>query len=118
MQETLQPITADDDTIREALEHAHLPSLLNALVHITGDPSHIRGDVRPRPGVLADPLANVTPDQMAAVRETAFRVLCDLRDNPREPVAPSDDLVHEMTAYLTGDNLPEEYVDAEHTTGG
>jgi hypothetical protein len=33
-----QPITADDAAIAKALGDAHLPSLIAALVHITGRP--------------------------------------------------------------------------------
>ena len=39
---------ASDAEIEAALEHAHVPSLINALVHLTGDISLIRGDIRAR----------------------------------------------------------------------
>ena len=80
MKHSIEPIIGDDQTIRDAIASAHLPSLLNALVHITGDPSHIRGPVRPTPGTLKDPLAGITKEQTNSVRNTAFKILTHLRD--------------------------------------
>jgi len=37
-------ITASDEELRNALEAAHSPSLMNALVHMSGDIEHIRGN--------------------------------------------------------------------------
>ena len=39
MAEPVEPITEKDDAIKAALEEAHLPSLIAALVHVTGDVS-------------------------------------------------------------------------------
>ena len=41
------PFTDDDAAIAAALEDVSVPALLCSLVHITGDPSWIRGDLRP-----------------------------------------------------------------------
>jgi 4-hydroxyacetophenone monooxygenase len=38
----------DDDAIAKALEEVSIPALMCSLVHMTGDPSFIRGDIRPR----------------------------------------------------------------------
>ena len=43
-----EPFTDDDATIAAALEDVSVPALLCSLVHMTGDPSWIRGDIRPR----------------------------------------------------------------------
>ena len=48
------PFTDDDATIAAALEDVSVPALLCSLVHITGDPSWIRGDLRPAHAVLND----------------------------------------------------------------
>lgn len=41
------PITDDDAAIAAALEDISIPTLVLSMVHLTGDPSWIRGDVRP-----------------------------------------------------------------------
>ena len=41
------PFTDDDAAIAAALEDVSIPALLCSMVHITGDPSWIRGDLRP-----------------------------------------------------------------------
>ena len=43
--EAYPPISDGDQTLREALEAAHIPSLMNALVHLTGDLDIIRGEI-------------------------------------------------------------------------
>ena len=42
------PITDDDAAIAAALEDVSIPTLVLSLVHITGDPSWIRGELRPQ----------------------------------------------------------------------
>ena len=42
-----RPITDDDDTIAAALEDVSIPTLMLSLVHMTGDPSIIRGRAAP-----------------------------------------------------------------------
>ena len=42
-----QPPHDDDDAIASALEAAYVPLLMVSLVHLTGDPSILRGAIRP-----------------------------------------------------------------------
>ena len=42
-----QPFTATDDEIAEALLDVSIPTLMLSLVHMSGDPSLIRGDLKP-----------------------------------------------------------------------
>ena len=42
-----QPFTDTDDEIAAHLEDVSIPTLLVSLVHLTGDPSWIRGEIRP-----------------------------------------------------------------------
>ena len=55
-----QPITEDDATIAAALEDADIPTLMVALVHLTGDLSGLRGDIRPVGGFMAAPQGGLT----------------------------------------------------------
>ena len=49
------PITADDATIKSALASANIPALMCALVHLTGDPSLLRGSIKPSAEFMGDP---------------------------------------------------------------
>ena len=42
-----EPITDDDATIAAALEDVSIPTLMLSMVHMTGDPPCIRGDIKP-----------------------------------------------------------------------
>ena len=50
---TIEPITEDDGALRTALADAHLPSLLPALAHVTGDMSLLDADLTPDPAPFA-----------------------------------------------------------------
>ena len=105
-----KPIDADDDTIRAALEDAHIPSLMNALVHLTGDADIIRGDIQPESGFLVDPQGGIAEEDQARIRERAFEALRAFRDNGQVlPPAPDADLVHEMVNFASGQELSPEY---------
>ena len=105
-----EPIEADDDAVRAALEDAHVPSLMNALVHLTGDASVIRGAVRPQAGFLVDPQGGITPADQAAIREQAFEAIAAYRDRGQTlPPPPNAALVHEMVNFATGQELAAEY---------
>ena len=59
------PFTDDDAAIAAALEDVSIPALLCSLVHLTGDPSWIRGDLRPRASALNDYQGSMTEEDMA-----------------------------------------------------
>ena len=65
----VQPITATDDELRDALEVADLPALLPALAHVTGDHSLLRPDLRIDPLLMGEDQGGLTPEQQAAIRE-------------------------------------------------
>ena len=112
--ERFAAITADDPTIRSALQDAHVPSLMMALVHLTGDPSILRGDIRPSSDFftfLADPQAGITEAQQATIRALALDALRAYRDGGgRLPPPPCEDTVHEMMNFITGQTLSPDYV--------
>ena len=109
--ESVQPITADDDTIREALTHADLPSLMCALVHMTGDMSSLRGDIKPVMDFLGGAEAGLTEEQQSRVRAQAFDVLRAYRDNPTPTVVPDEDQAREMLRFLLGQDVADDYVE-------
>ncbi|MFQ5699537.1 MAG: flavin-containing monooxygenase [Myxococcota bacterium] len=113
MQDACETRSEDDQQIQAALEEAHIPSLMNALVHMTGDLDLLRGEIRPNAAAfMADPQGGISPDQQARVRALALEVLRDSHNGSRPlPPPPSRDQVQEMIAFMLGRELPEGYVD-------
>jgi len=108
----LDAITADDASLKAALQEAHTPSLINAMVHITGDKQLIRGDIKPLSGFFADPQAGVSEEHQEEMRALAFSVLKDLRDGKLgTPEVPTGDTIHEMINFLIGKPIAENYVE-------
>jgi 4-hydroxyacetophenone monooxygenase len=107
---------ADDDRVIEAaLLDAHIPSLMMALVHLTGDLSLLRSDIHTSGDfltLLADPQGGITPEQQALVRAQALAVLREYRDHARPlPPPPSKETIQEMIDFVIGQPTPPEYVE-------
>lgn len=95
------PFTDDDATIAAALEDVCVPALMCSMVHLTGDPSWIRGDIRPRSAVLNDYESGLTPDERAQIRSRALPVIAAWRDaGCPEPAVPSPELVEELMSFM------------------
>ncbi len=106
-----QPFDDDDATIAVALEDVSIPALLLSLVHITGDPSLIRGALRPLGNYLNEVQGFMSPDDQAAVRALALPIIAAFRDGGCVlPPAPSPALVREMMSFLLAADVPEDYV--------
>jgi len=97
---TGQPFTDDDAAIAAALEDVSIPALLCSLVHMTGDPSWIRGDVRPQVAIASEFQSRIPDDQLADVRRRALPAIAAYRDGGCEPHALSPELLHEMMEFL------------------
>jgi 4-hydroxyacetophenone monooxygenase len=111
----VEPITADDASIAAALQEAHIPSLMMSLVHLTGDTGLLRGAARPSGDILvflSDPQGGVPEADQVRVRARALEALKAYRDaGSRMPPPPSIETVREMTHFMVGQSLPEDYVD-------
>ena len=106
-----QPITEDDATIAAALEDADIPTLMVALVHLTGDLSGLRGDIRPVGGFMAAPQGGLTAAQQAGVKAQALEVLKAYRDGKGLlPKVPDEAAIRQMMNFLVGADLPGEYI--------
>jgi 4-hydroxyacetophenone monooxygenase len=83
-----------------------------ALVHVTGDPQVIRGDIRPLNGFMVDAQGGLTPAQQEQVRARAFRELRRFRDaGQRLPAAPSPAVIGEIVSFLIGQPVPDGYTE-------
>src|ERR1700687_5154081 len=96
-----QPFTTSDEEIAEALLDVSIPTLMLSLVHMSGDPALIRGDLRPAGLFLNEVQGYMSEEDKAAARKIALEVIADYRDRgcpepepigaaseriPREPV--------------------------------
>ncbi len=59
------PITEDDGFIAEALESASIPTLMMAMLHITGDLGLLQGTIRPQKAVMGDTQGHLTLEDQA-----------------------------------------------------
>jgi 4-hydroxyacetophenone monooxygenase len=91
------------------LENVHLPSLMMAIVHLTGDTSLLSDEYRPAPSLFGDQNSGgLAPHKQERVREMA-RVAIDsfLRGGQKVPPTPSDVIVRRMVRFLLG-NVSDE----------
>ncbi len=105
------PITDDDATIAAALEDVSIPTLMLSMVHMTGDPSIIRGELKPQGLFLNEVQGYMSEEDKAEVRRLALGVIRAYRDGGSVPAdPPSPELIREMMSFLVCEDVPEEYV--------
>ena len=95
-----EPFEDDDDSIAAALEDVSIPALLCSLVHMTGDPSWIRGNVRPRVAISLEFQGRIPDDELADVRRRAVAAIVAYRDGGCRPHTLDRELLHEMMEFL------------------
>ena len=110
--QAIQPITVDDEALREALEDAFLPALLPAMAQVTGDVSLL--DEGLRPGMMAPgvPQGGMTPEQVERAKTLLLDALRALRDGrvPPRPPHPVEDDLRRIMRWMTGGPVAEDYV--------
>ncbi len=105
------PITEDDAFIAEALESASIPTLMMALIHITGDPGLLDGPIRPGPAAMGGTQGGLPEEERAQVRAHALEVLKAFRDGGcRLPPPPSHETIIRMMSFMVGEEVPDEYL--------
>ncbi|MGR6998188.1 hypothetical protein ACU686_09035 [Yinghuangia aomiensis] len=83
------PFADDDAAIAAALEDVSIPALMLSLVHLTGDPSYIRGPIKPRMLVLNEVQGFMPEEEKAEVRRMALEAIKAYRDGGCElPAQP------------------------------
>lgn len=106
-----QPFTTSDEEIAEALRDVSIPTLLLSLVHMSGDPSLIRGALQPAGLFLNEVQGYMSEEDKAAARDLALRVITEYRDRGcPEPQPIGGDLLKEMMEWLVCEPVPAEYV--------
>jgi 4-hydroxyacetophenone monooxygenase len=106
------PFTESDEQIKTALEDVSVPALIAAIVQTTGDPTLLRGPIRPRRFVPNDFQGGLEDDESRELRSVAFDVLRDFRDVgcPPPPQLQRDTILETMS-WLVCEDVPAEYVE-------
>ena len=107
----VQPITETDAAIKAAIDEAHLPSLIAALVHVTGDAGFVTGDIKPVYDFFGDGQGGLTAEQIASTKARALDALKKYRDaGSKLPQQPTRATVRKMMNFVAGADIPERYV--------
>ncbi len=105
------PFEASDAEIVEALKDVSIPTLLLSLVHLTGDPAIIRGDLRPAGLFLNEVQGYLSEEDQERARALALDLLIAYRDaGCPEPAPLGAEVVHEMMEWLVCEPVPDQYV--------
>ncbi len=108
---SVEPIAVDDAAIARALADAHLPCLLAALVHLTGNPAPLREAGTLTLGAFGGEQGGMSPEAQARARDVALEALRAYRDAGCPAPAPlPDETVREIMGFLTGGQVPEHYL--------
>lgn len=100
---------ATNSAIRKALTEANIPTLLVVLAHLEKDLSLLTGDGLPSSSI--DGVSNMSPSRQREIRDHAFRVLCELRDEKRSiPPLPDTDTLRKMASVYVNQQVAEEYI--------
>lgn len=100
----------DDPAIDEAVAAAHIPSLILALVHLTGDDGLLDRVPRPVYDFFGDGQGGIPAETQAIIRAQAAAALKAWRDGGLVPVLPAPDVVRRMMDFIAGVDIPEHYV--------
>ncbi|MFM8411243.1 MAG: hypothetical protein ACKOCT_13300 [Alphaproteobacteria bacterium] len=105
-----EPLRGSDEEIARALASANAATLVASLVHVTGDPSRLRGALRPGRAVLGE-RAWLSPQEREGLLAEAHAALCELRDRGGAlPPPPSAEVVRETMSFVAGEDVPADYV--------
>ena len=106
------PITEDDAFIADALESASVPTLMMALIHLTGDASLLDGPIRPGPALIGGTQGSLSREDRAELQARALEAIVAYRDRGctlPEP-GPSHETIIQMMNFLVGEHVPDEYL--------
>lgn len=94
------PFTTDDDTIAALLPDVNIPALMCSLVHMTGDPTWIRGDIKPQSAPALEFDGGLPEEVKAEARRRALPAIATYRDRGCRPHELPRPLIEEMMGYL------------------
>src|SRR5690606_7362782 len=95
--------------IEAALTEAHVPSLICALVHLTGDTGLLTGN-RPTYDFFGDGQGNLPPASQDEVRRRATEAISGHLAGAPLPPPPDAATVRRMMDFTAGADIPKHYV--------
>lgn len=105
-----EPITADDDEIAVALSTVSVPALVASVALITGDPSCLRGPIRPRAFLHNEFQGKLSVEEKVQLRNDSLKSVAAWRDAGCPAVEPpSDALVREAMDWVACEPVSDEY---------
>jgi 4-hydroxyacetophenone monooxygenase len=96
--------------IDTALKDAHIPSLMMALVHLTGDASFLTPDMKPVYDFFGDGQGGLSADKQQWVRDRVEAALAAHRAGKPLPPPPDAATIRTMMDFIAGADIPERYV--------
>lgn len=112
-EELMQPTeilqATSDEQIRACLQHAHVPALMCSLVHLTGNIELLRGDIRPHVVPMGNPTQAISDEEQSKIVNLGVDVIAKFRDGEVAPRSIDSLYIPEMTQFITGEKLSEEY---------
>ena len=100
----------DEEILDSALRDAHIPSLMMALVHLTGSASHLADDRKPTYDFFGDGQGNIKPETQEQIREAVKKAYLDCAKGKPLPPPPSNETIRRMMDFIAGAQIPERYV--------
>jgi 4-hydroxyacetophenone monooxygenase len=102
--------TIDEREIDDALKEAHIPSLMAALVHLTGDTSLLTDENKPVYDFFGDGQGNIKPEVQEQVRAAVRRAYLEYARGKPIPPPPPHDTIRKVMDFVAGAQIPERYV--------
>src|ERR1700733_1362148 len=95
-----QSFEDDDSAIAAALEDVSVPALLCSLVHMTGDPSWIRGTIKPRIAVSLEFQSGIPENGLAGGGSLGPPAVRAFPESRLPPPPPPHELLREIMEFL------------------
>jgi len=93
-----------------ALQDAHLPSLMMALAHLTGDIRHLNENCRLAYPMLGDDQGGLPAEQQDKIRRWAANVIAEYLNGKALPPPLPIDTIRQMMDFLAGTPIPQAYL--------
>ncbi|CAN5555944.1 NAD(P)/FAD-dependent oxidoreductase [soil metagenome] len=105
-----EPIVDGEEVIAAALEATSVSALIAAVVQITGDPSYLRGPIRPQQFIQNEFQGKLSEDEKSQLRRDALKAISAWRDVGCPPVEPlSVELIRETMDWIACEHIPDDY---------
>jgi 4-hydroxyacetophenone monooxygenase len=104
-----EPIRSDED-IAAHFEDLSVPALIAATVYITGDPSYLRTQIRPKRFIMNEFQGEMGEDEKAQLRSQALKAISSWRDAgcPLVPPLP-ETVIREIMDWIACEPVPADY---------